>query len=62
MVLDPRLSAFRVCLRSSFNTMYLDLREWTVCKLPMLKTMPLQDFWHDADLQVMGVMFVVLLV
>jgi hypothetical protein len=36
----------------TFEQRYVDLREWTVCKLPMLRAMPLTDFWADADLQV----------
>jgi hypothetical protein len=35
----------------SFNTMYVDLRDWVLCKIPMMRTMSLADFWGDADLQ-----------
>jgi hypothetical protein len=35
----------------SFNTMYVDLRDWLLCKIPMMRTMSLADFWGSADLQ-----------
>ena len=35
----------------SFNTMYLNLPSWVLCKLPMMGDMSLRDFWGDSSLR-----------
>jgi hypothetical protein len=35
----------------SLKTSNLDLEQWTVCNLPLMKSMGLHNFWANADLR-----------